>query len=98
MSVVERALQRPPFRYTCAAFHPDGLILGTGAESLVRIWDVKSQANVASFEGHSGVVSCLSFSENGYYLATGSSDTTVKIWDLRKVGRPRGCTMHQTVT
>jgi len=71
--------------YTCAGFHPDGLILGTGTEKVVRIWDVKSQNNVASFEGHEGMLTCLSFSENGYYLATGAADATVKLWDLRKL-------------
>merc|ERR1711964_750808 len=34
--------------------------------------------------GHGADVTCLAFSENGYYLATGSKDCSVKLWDLRK--------------
>jgi len=70
----------------CVQFHPDGLILGTGTvANRIRVWDIKTMANVASFEGHKGQVTDISFSENGFYMASTGEDCTVKLWDLRKL-------------
>jgi len=69
---------------TCTMLHPDGLILATGTDDhLIRIWDLKSQKNVATFQGHKGAITDLRFSENGYYLATSAADNQLKLWDLR---------------
>lgn len=72
---------------TCAKFHPDAMIFGTGtADSVIKIWDLRTKSNLANFAGHAGgPITCLSFSENGYYLATAAEDATCKLWDLRKL-------------
>ena len=39
---------------------------------------------MAKFEGHTGPVKQISFSENGYHMASAAKDG-IRIWDLRKL-------------
>lgn len=82
---LKKVTEDMPEGYTCARFHPDGMILGTGAgDGVVRIFEVRGQTKAATFEGHAGPVRSIAFSENGYYAATASAEA-VKLWDLRKL-------------
>ena len=69
---------------SCGSFHPDGVILGMGTkDSTVKLWDAKDARKLLQLDGHRHEITGLSFSENGYYLATSAKDG-VKVWDLRK--------------
>ena len=48
----------------------------------VVLWDVKTDQQIAILEGHTDPVWSVSFSADGTTLASGSSDGTVKLWDV----------------
>jgi hypothetical protein len=83
----------PPYRKTLgdrqhsgvvwsAAFSPNGQqILSGGGDSVVRIWDVNSGAEVRQLPGHADAVYSAAFSPDGKTIVSGSDDRTARIWD-----------------
>jgi len=70
-----------PRAYT-AAISPDGKVLAIGSNKVVVLWDLAKGNEVRRFDGHLHVVEALAFSADGRLLASGSTDSTVLIWDV----------------
>ena len=71
-----------PVGMNAIAVSPDGATLATTG-LMIKLWDAATgREKTPSLSGHGGSVESVAFSPDGTTLATGSSDHTVKLWDL----------------
>ncbi|MDE0017395.1 MAG: hypothetical protein OXU51_14520 [Candidatus Poribacteria bacterium] len=49
----------------------------------IRLWNVASGENIATFRGHPTDIQCLAFSPDGTILASGGYGGTIMLWDVK---------------
>lgn len=85
-NTIYRTLSGLDARPNVAVFSVDNAFLMSGGkDNKVSMWDLSTipPKIIKTFDGHTGPVKSLDVSPDGNYLATGSADGTVRIWNLQ---------------
>jgi WD40 repeat protein len=85
-------MRHDPNPNSSVALSPDGRRIAAPSRDLVAgehsvkiwnmDWDAKKSTEFRTLKGHRGYVWKVAFSPSGRYLASGSWDSTIKVWDL----------------
>jgi WD40 repeat protein len=82
--------QSIPHGATALAFHPGGRRLAiAGRRELTCVLDVATGEIRTELVGHDDRVNCVTYSPGGRWIATGSDDRSIRLWDA-ETGEERG--------
>jgi WD40 repeat protein len=63
------------------AWSADGQTIAAGTfEGFIKLWNARTQREVAMLRGHISLVTALEFSGDGQHLVSGSFDNTWRLW------------------
>lgn len=83
LSLSQRALNLANLQpATCFDISRDSQLAAVGSGRSVQIWQINVPKLAQTFEEHNGIVTCLSFSPNCEFFASGAEDKTVIAWNL----------------
>jgi len=68
------------------AFHPQELdmVATAGGDDVGGVWSLSTGERTQTLSGHTDTVNLVAWSGDGSYLATGSLDGTVRVWEVAK--------------
>src|SRR4029077_1926518 len=63
-------------------WHPSGKYLAVAGLQQIQLWEVDTAARVSTMDGHSSLVTTLSFHPSGSWLISDNWDGTPRLWQL----------------
>lgn len=80
------SLQRPLINASqptsCFDISRDSQLAAIASGRCIQIWQINVPQMTQTFQEHTGAVTCVSFSPNSEFFASGSDDKTVIVWNL----------------